>query len=492
MKKIIYAMLCLFIVFCLVGCNDKKDNDKTEEPIQLKAPLLKIEGTKVTWTPILHADSYVVYDEFRGGDDIYTYGLGTQTENSYEIILMGKGTYTVKVQAISNDHTKYTDSELSEPVNYECTAFGEMKLDAPVLTLTDNVVSWTAVSQADAYVVNVNGTDLESQTTLSYTITSTEAEENVVVKVKAIVYNQDLYDIENSDYSLPVTYEVVKPTPIPTPVELSAPSITLSENIVSWQGVDNADGYIVNLNGTDLEEQTETTYTINPSEEGEYEVVVRAVSHDTTHFTNSSTSNKVTYHYEVPFEKVPATLFVVGDSTLASFADSYFYPRYGYGTQLGNYFDEAITVNNLALSGRSSKSFITEDNYTALKNTLKAGDYLLIGFGHNDEKSDDAARFTDASKPLTDSGSFKYSLYEYYIKLAIEKGATPILCTPIVRADKNNIYTASSGHVTSTGDYAQAIVELGQEKNVTVINYNPGPAPQTKGQGGLPGGGVKK
>ena len=173
----------------------------------------------------------------------------------------------------------------------------------------------------------------------------------------------------------------------------------------------------------------------------------------------------------VPPELAPTDLYVVGDSTLCSFNDTtYFYPRYGYGTQLENYLDEKVTVKNLALSGRSSKSFTKEENYQRLVNGLSKGDFLLIGFGHNDEKNDDASRFTDASKPITDSTSFKYSLYENYIKLAQSKGAIPILATPIVRANKNNDYSGSNGHITSTGDYRKAIAELGEEKNVDVID----------------------
>ena len=173
---------------------------------------------------------------------------------------------------------------------------------------------------------------------------------------------------------------------------------------------------------------------------------------------------------EEPIELVPSTLYAVGDSTLSSFNDEYYYPRYGYATQLSNYFDTKLQVTNLALSGRSSKSFLIEDNYDTLKSNLKEGDYLLIGFGHNDEKSDDNSRFTDASKPLSDESSFSYSLYENYVKLAIDKGATPILCTPIVRANKDNNYEGSSGHITATGDYRQAIIDLGISKNVQVID----------------------
>lgn len=173
-----------------------------------------------------------------------------------------------------------------------------------------------------------------------------------------------------------------------------------------------------------------------------------------------------------------ATIWVVGDSTVCDYTKedgtltdaTYFYPRYGYGTQFYNYFSTKITVKNLALSGRSSKSFLEEANYTTLKNEIKAGDFLVIGFGHNDEKSDDAARFTDASKPTSDSTSFKYSLYENYVKIAENKGATAILCSPIVRASSTDDYSGSYGHVTATGDYGTAVVELGQEKNVQVVN----------------------
>lgn len=165
-------------------------------------------------------------------------------------------------------------------------------------------------------------------------------------------------------------------------------------------------------------------------------------------------------------------LYIVGDSTLASFNDtSYYYPRYGYGTQLKYYIDETkIDIINLALSGRSSKSFLNEPNYQTLKEKIKDGDYLLIGFGHNDEKADDVARFTCANLPIDNAKSFMYSLNENYIKLAKSVGATPILCTPIVRLNVNGIYEGNTIHITSNGDYKQAIIELGKITNTYTID----------------------
>ena len=169
-------------------------------------------------------------------------------------------------------------------------------------------------------------------------------------------------------------------------------------------------------------------------------------------------------------------LFVVGDSTLSSFNDPYFYPRYGYGTKLQDYLlPKKIEVINLAMSGRSSKSFLTEKNYKTLAANIKKGDYLIIGFGHNDEKAEEA-RYTNPNGDKDEAGSFKNSLYANYIKLALDKKATPILCTPIVRRAPGKTYEGSYVHVTKDvpgfpgGDYAQAIRDLGKETGVLVVD----------------------
>lgn len=172
-------------------------------------------------------------------------------------------------------------------------------------------------------------------------------------------------------------------------------------------------------------------------------------------------------------------IYVVGDSTVCSFTDNYYLPRYGYGTQLVEYLNvKSDQIVNLALSGRSSKSFLSESNYTTLKNSINEGDYLIIGFGHNDEKQGAAEeyRYTNPNGDYTTEGSFQKSLYDNYVKLAVDKSATPILCTPIVRYDPTGVYTGNSVHVTNDsgsykgGDYAQAIRNLGEATNTTVID----------------------
>lgn len=175
------------------------------------------------------------------------------------------------------------------------------------------------------------------------------------------------------------------------------------------------------------------------------------------------------------------TVFIVGDSTVSAFNDPYYIPRCGYGEQIGYYLDGVRTVN-LAVSGRSSLSFLTDSfgNYDRLKRELKAGDYLVIGFGHNDEKNE-PARYTNPLKSENDASaeggvSFRKNLYDNYIALARSRGAVPILCTPVVRLDPHDDYGGKSGHITRDvgafrgGDYPRAIRELGAAAGVTVID----------------------
>lgn len=168
---------------------------------------------------------------------------------------------------------------------------------------------------------------------------------------------------------------------------------------------------------------------------------------------------------------------MVGDSTVCDFpSETTYYRRYGYGGELEKYLNtDSLTINNLALSGRSSKSFITENNYETLKSSIKEGDYLLIGFGHNDEKAEEA-RYTNPNGDYLTDGSFANYLYNYYVKLATDKKANPILCTPICRYSEKKDYTGAAAHITSSvtgypgGDYPSSIRTLGTTLSIPVID----------------------
>ncbi|MCH5250823.1 MAG: chitobiase/beta-hexosaminidase C-terminal domain-containing protein, partial [Lachnospiraceae bacterium] len=179
----------------------------------------------------------------------------------------------------------------------------------------------------------------------------------------------------------------------------------------------------------------------------------------------------------------PPTVWIVGDSTVCDFVGkgqdlTYYYPRYGYGTQIGNYLSiPKENIQNLAASGRSSKSYLVENaaDYATLTSGIKAGDVLIIGFGHNDEKLEEA-RYTNPNGDWKTEGSFAKSLYDNYIKKAQDKNAEVILCTPIVRRGSEAKLTDSQKHITASkdgyegGNYAQAIRKLGEDAKVPVVD----------------------
>ncbi|MDO5389310.1 MAG: rhamnogalacturonan acetylesterase [Clostridia bacterium] len=164
-------------------------------------------------------------------------------------------------------------------------------------------------------------------------------------------------------------------------------------------------------------------------------------------------------------------IFIVGDSTACIYGsdDNYAVPRAGWGMYLGNYIKGAEVVD-LAKSGRSSKSLTAEEEYQTLLNEMGEGDYLLIQFGHNDAKKsseeDLNTRYTDPEGDKDTDGSFKNSLYNNYVKKAEEKGATPILITPISRRSFDE-----NGNVNDThGLYDDAVRELAEELNISCVD----------------------
>lgn len=131
----------------------------------------------------------------------------------------------------------------------------------------------------------------------------------------------------------------------------------------------------------------------------------------------------------------PVRIFIAGDSTACNYphtGNANRYPQTGWGQVLGELFDSTIGVVNCARSGRSSKSFLKEENFEMIKNNIKPGDYLFIQFAHNDSKADDLSRYTSPA-----DGSYAACIYEY-INTARKAGAIPVLCTPVARNISND------------------------------------------------------
>lgn len=144
---------------------------------------------------------------------------------------------------------------------------------------------------------------------------------------------------------------------------------------------------------------------------------------------------------ETPAAGTLPTLWLVGDSTLNSKT-----PMRGWAQDLGQFFDPAkINVVNRAIGGRSSRTFYTEGRWQKILDELKAGDWVVIQFGHNDVgRTDASSKFRGSVKGIGDETedvtkpdgtvetvrTFGWYL-KNYVRTARAKGANVILCSPI-------------------------------------------------------------
>lgn len=153
-----------------------------------------------------------------------------------------------------------------------------------------------------------------------------------------------------------------------------------------------------------------------------------------------------------------ATVFYCGDSTV-TFNRIGSYPQQGMSNVLPLFLREGISMSPHGYNGRSTKSFQDEGLWDPVRQVLQPGDFLLIQFGHNDEKSD-PLRHTDPDSSFRDN-------LRLFIRAARERGAFPILHTPIARRLFDEAGNFRPG---SHGEYPRAIREVGAEMNVPVID----------------------
>ena len=155
------------------------------------------------------------------------------------------------------------------------------------------------------------------------------------------------------------------------------------------------------------------------------------------------------------------TIYMIGDSTMANKPLDKENQERGWGQMLGEMLHGNIRVDNQAVNGRSSKSFIDEGRWDKVLETLTSGDYVIIQFGHNDEKTN-PDRHTEPYTTFTDN-------LRKFVEETRAKGATPILLNSIVRRK----FDADSVHLIDThGEYADAPKKLARELCVPFVDAN--------------------
>ncbi len=152
------------------------------------------------------------------------------------------------------------------------------------------------------------------------------------------------------------------------------------------------------------------------------------------------------------------TLHMIGDSTMANKPVIPANPERGWGQMLHMYFKDTVRVENYAQNGRSTKTFIAEGRWSKVVSALKPGDFVIVQFGHNDEKTNDVNRGT---APF---GEYTTNLVRF-IRESREHKATPILATPTARRkfDESGVLT------NSHGVYPEAVRKVAAAEKVTLL-----------------------
>ena len=266
-----------------------------------------------------------------------------------------------------------------------------------------------------------------------------------------------------ADYKVEVT--LVNPTSNAYTAYLEAEDITKVSNIAVEAGKEVTSSFIAVL----VDGVLDLKFLVNSD----------ATSKDSAATQTAYVSNVKVTRLATQEQGSKPTIFVASDSTVQSYNDNE-YPKTGWGQTLFNFFGklveerecencgysqsqtyetENVIIENRAIGGRSSKSFVEEGKLDDLLEDIKPGDYLFVQWGHND---------ATAARPLRYVSPADFGKWiQYYVDGALQRGATPVLVTPVARYSydtKNNTFV---GNFEAYGDVMRT---MGAEQSIPVID----------------------
>lgn len=208
------------------------------------------------------------------------------------------------------------------------------------------------------------------------------------------------------------------------------------------------------------------------------------------------------------------TLYIIGDSTVKNGSGKGSDSLWGWGSFMNTHFDTLkLDIQNHAMGGRSSRTFINEGRWDAILKTLKKGDFVMIQFGHNDGSPVNDTLRARGTLPgigndsvqihnlITKKDETVYSYGHYMRKFVNEakaKGATAIICSPVPRnnfqpdgtINKDKYAAWAKDVATETGAYFiplnDLIIEAYQKAGPDVVkNYFPKDHTHTEKNGAI-------
>jgi lysophospholipase L1-like esterase len=160
-------------------------------------------------------------------------------------------------------------------------------------------------------------------------------------------------------------------------------------------------------------------------------------------------------HIEPASPDVP-TVWLCGNSTVV---DQDYEPWASWGQMIPRWFDEGVCFANYAESGETASTFIAANRLKKILSFMKAGDYIFIEFGHNDQKQ----KFAGAGAYYNFATCLKT-----FVDEARKRGATPVFVTPTQRRSFNKNEKITDTHA----DYPEAMRWVAQREGVQLIDLH--------------------
>ncbi|MGF7039317.1 rhamnogalacturonan acetylesterase [Mucilaginibacter lappiensis] len=173
------------------------------------------------------------------------------------------------------------------------------------------------------------------------------------------------------------------------------------------------------------------------------------------------------------------TIYLIGDSTTHN-SDK---ETWGWGSIIPNYFDlSKISIQNHAMAGRSTRTFIKEGRWNKVDSLLKPGDYVMMVFGHNEGSQPDTTKkgyrgvlkgIGKETVELTWPNGVKETVHTYgwyfrkFIRETKAKGATPIVLSMIPRNEFRE-----GKVIRADNDYGKWAQEVAQQEGAIFIDMN--------------------
>jgi len=158
------------------------------------------------------------------------------------------------------------------------------------------------------------------------------------------------------------------------------------------------------------------------------------------------------------YQKKQVTVYLIGDSTMCLYRPEQS-PLAGWGMPFANFFDSTITVKNKAEGGESTRTFIEENLWKPVADSLRPGDYVLIQFGHNDE--------VPSKESYTTEKDYKANLIRFITETR-NKRAYPLLITPVARRTFDDLGIIKDAHKA----YSAIVRNVALECKVPLIDLN--------------------